>query len=391
LNILIVHPHIFAGGAEKVLLNLAYHLEKRNCKVDIATLTLDLSKLPSHLHRLHYIKPRNRESFPDKCSFTATLKSIYKETKLLSYQIKESVDNYDILNPHNFPAYWSAGLKNDGKPVVWHCNEVLGPYGQTKDLHDRSVIFRLTLRWAKKIDTLIVKRKIDKIVTCSHFNKRLIEERYGRKPEVVNTCVDYRFFSREVRNAKSRLGLDDVPLLLHVGALIQRKNQLVSLQALKLLKRKIDSIKLAVVGKGPWKHTLQKAAVNLHLERDVYFFGEVSEEDLRCLYHACDVNLYPVKDQTWGLVPFEALAAGKPSVVSQHCGAADIFSRKKLGVVVKPKAEELAEAAYFLLKNPSVTEEMVERGRRFVSENLTYRSYVEKILEIFKRALDSKP
>lgn len=390
MRVLIIHPHIFAGGAEKVLLNLACYLEELNCDVDIATLTLDLSKLPSYLHKLHYMLPEAQPTFPDKCSLTATIKSTYKETQLLTNQITECADDYDLLNPHNFPAYWAAGLTSSGRPVVWHCNEVLGPYGRTKDLYDRSLVFRLAVEWARKIDKFIVNRSIDRIVTCSNFNKCLIEEMYGRKPEVVNTCVDYRFFSTEVKNTKSKLGESDAILLLHVGSLIQRKNQLVSIRALKILKRKIGSVKLAVVGDGPWKPILKEAVMNLHLDEDVYFFGEVSEEDLRCLYHACDINLFPAQGQTWGLVPFEALAAGKPSVISKHCGAAEVFSKRKLGMVVAPEARELAEATYFLLRNPHIAEEFVKQGRSFVSENLTYRKYAEKILTIFKNSVELK-
>lgn len=387
MRVLIIHPHIFAGGAEKVLLNLAHHLEKRNCRVDIATLTLDLSKLPSHLHKLNFITPDQRPLIPHKSSLTTTIKSTFLENRLLIDQIKGRVDDYDLFNPHNFPAYWAAALNRNCRPAVWHCNEVLGPYDQTKDLHDRSAAFRLALEGAKKFDRLIVRRSMDRIVTCSNDNRRLIEERYGRSAEVVNTCVDYRFFSEEAKDPKNELELGDTPLLLHVGSLIQRKNQLVSLQAAKLLKRRLGPVRLAIVGEGPWKPILKSAVSDLHLEGDVWFYGEVSEEELRYLYHACDVNLYPVQDQTWGLVPFEAQAAGKPSVVSKLCGAAEVFSKRELGPVVKPDAMELAKAAHYLLRNPEVVQEMVERGRRFIKENLTHEKYAEEIHGIFKNTL----
>ncbi len=387
MNILIVHPHIFAGGAEKVLLNLAYQLEKHKCKVDIATLTSDLSKLPPHLHNLNFILPGEEICIPIMRDLKSTVESVGKETKLLIEQIRERMDRYDLLNPHNFPAYWATALAGCRKPIVWHCNEVLGPYGQTRDLYENSPVFRLTLDWVKKLDSLLVRRSVKKIITCSDLNRRLVEERYGIKPEVANTCVDYAFFSRKIKNAKSKLGIEGSPLLLHVGSLIQRKNQLASIQALKILKDKIDSAKLALVGEGPWKPILQKAVKQLKLESDVYFFGEVTEEKLRCLYYACDINLYPVRDQSWGLVPFEALAAQKPSITSPYCGAAETLSSRKLGIVVKPEPKRLAEAAYYLLKNPQIMEDIAKRGQNFLINNLTCEVYAEKILKIFQNSI----
>jgi glycosyltransferase involved in cell wall biosynthesis len=51
------------------------------------------------------------------------------------------------------------------------------------------------------------------------------------------------------------------------------------------------------------------------------FTERLSEEKLKLLYHICNVNLYPVENQTYSLVPFEALAAGKPSLISADSGA----------------------------------------------------------------------
>jgi len=379
LRVLIIHPHIFAGGAEKVLLNMAYELEKRSCYVDIATLTLDLSKLPPHLHKLRFMTPECRPTLPDKGSLKATAKSTYLENLLLIDQIRGRVDDYDLFNPHNFPAYWAVGLTKGCRQVVWHCNEVLGPYNQTRDLYDQSRLFRIALEAVKRLDRLIVRRSVDRIVTCSNHNSGLIEERYGRRAEVVNTCVDYSFYRREVEDAKNRLELGDTPLLLHVGSLIQRKNQLVSLQATRLLKRRLGPVRLAIVGDGPWKPILKRAISDLHLEGEVVFFGEVSEEELRYLYQACDVNLYPVREQSWGLVPFEAQAAGSPSVVSRSCGAAEVFRERGLGPVVEPSARELAKAAIYLLRNPDDVHAMVERGRRFIRENLTHEKYAHSM------------
>jgi len=221
-------------------------------------------------------------------------------------------------------------------------------------------------------------------VTCSELNRRLIMERYGRDAAVIPTGVDYEFFSQDVPDAKQRLGLEDSYLLLHVGSLVKRKNQLVSIRALKILKKLMDDIKLILVGTGPWEEILKDKVRRLGLGEDVLFMGSVTEEELRLLYHASDINLFPVKDQTWGLVPFEALAAGKPSIVSEECGSARVMGKERIGLMINPRAEDLAEAVIFALKHPEYMEDIVKRGQRYVQENLTWEKYAREMYGVFR-------
>lgn len=389
LKVLIVTPHVFAGGAEKAALSLAYNLNSMGCITSIATLSTDLTKLPPHLTKLDYVLPEKSLEPPvmdgARTALTSTLKVFYSLVRL----IRTCSDGFDILNACNFPSYWATYFARTGKPVVWTCSEVLGPYNQTKDVYDKSHFFRIALGLARAIDKRIVDRGVEPIVTCSELNSRLIKERYGRASMVMHTGVDYDFFNADVPNAWAHLELGDGPLLLHVGTLIQRKNHILSIRALKILKQHWGCAKLVIVGEGPWESILREEVTKLRLEEDVIFMGSISEDELRSLYHACDVNLFPVKDQTWGLVPFEALAAGKPSIVAEGCGAAEIMGREKMGFLINPNVEDLTEAVTFTLKHPELVEDMVKRGQRFVRENLTWEIYAREMYVVFRDLLGS--
>lgn len=390
MKVLMVTPHVFAGGAEKGALNLAYHLKSMGCDVSIATLSLDLGKLPPHLTKLDYILPEKWLEPPKMDGVSTTLTSLLRELHSLVRVLRTCTDEFDLVNVYNFPSYWATYFTRNSSPVIWTCSEVLGPYGQTMDLYDRSRLFRVALRSVRVVDKLMVDRNVETIVTCSELNRHLIKERYDRDAVVIHTGVDYEFYSGEVPDAKNRLKLGGCPLLLQVGSLIQRKNQISSIRALKILKRDLDCVKLAIVGEGPWKPILQEEAKKLHLEEDVIFMGKVSEDELRYLYHACDVNLFPGKDQTWGLVPFEALAAGKPSIVAEGCGAAEIMGRERIGFVVNPSVEDLVDAVHFILKHPKYVEDVVSKGRRYVEKNLVWERYASKVYDVFRDVLELK-
>ena len=219
MKVLIVTPHVFAGGAEKAALNLAYHLNSAGCDTSIATLSADLSKLPPNLTKLRYILPEQPLEPPTMDGADTALTSMLRVFCSLVRLIRRCSDEFDILNTCNFPSYWATYFAMTGKPVVWSCSEVLGPYNQTKDVYDKSHFFRLAFELARAIDKRIVDRGVGPIVTCSELNSRLIKERYGRDSMVIHTGVDYDFFSADVPDARSHLELGDGPFLLHVGSL----------------------------------------------------------------------------------------------------------------------------------------------------------------------------
>jgi len=392
LKVLFVTPHIFAGGAEKAVLNLVYQLNSMGCDASIAALSLDISKLPSHLSKLNFILPEKPFEQSVMKDVGTVLASALREVTSLVELLRKSSKSFNLVCPCNFPTYWATYLARTKKPIVWLSSEVLAPYNQTKDVYDRSPLFRIVFIIAKFIDKLIVNSSVDPIVTCSELNSLLIKERYGRDSIVLHTGVDYDFFNAEAHKGSALSGMNKTggPMLLHVGALMQRKNQILSVRALKTLKSHLSSAKLVLVGEGPWKPILQAEARKLGVEKDVTFSGSVSEEKLRGLYYACAVNLFPVKDQTWGLVPFEALAAGKPSIVAKGCGAAEYIAREKIGIVIEPTVQNLADAVMFVLKNPDMTEDMVKRGQLFVRENLGWDKYASGVYSVFQKVLSSK-
>lgn len=392
---LLVTPHVFAGGAEKAVLNLAWQLHTLNCEVSVATLSLDLTKLPACFAQLNYILPQKQVAQAQLTNLASVLWSSSKELLSLRQLLRRYAWGFDVVVGGNFPSYWAIWLarlgaaSNRPRPV-WFSSEVLAPYNQTQDLYAQSLPFRVALRLAMAFDQWLVRRTYPLIVTCSPLNSRLIKARYNRKSLVLPTGVDYEFFHQAVPEAKERLGLDKSVVLLQVGALVRRKNQILSIRALQILKQRLGSAKLVLVGEGPMLPLLEAEVQKLGLKNDVVFTGGVSEDKLRLLYHACDINLYPGRDQTWGLVPFEALAAGKPSVVARDAGAAEVIGHKKIGLLTDADAESIANAVLFVLEHPQWASDAVARGQNYVEQNLTWAKYSRGFRDVFEKLLAQK-
>ncbi len=204
MRILIITPHVFAGGAEKVALYSAQKLKSMGCDVAIATLSSDMTGLPSSLKDLRFIQPKKPLSSLAIKGSRVALESMAVESYELSKLLRGHAKDFDVLNPFNFPSYWAPFLAQTRNPVVWTCSEVLGPYRQTKELYERNAFFRAALGFAVSVDKQVVKHSVDQVVTYSALNSQLILDRYGCPSTVIPACVDYDFFSEKVPDSKEK-------------------------------------------------------------------------------------------------------------------------------------------------------------------------------------------
>jgi glycosyltransferase involved in cell wall biosynthesis len=113
----------------------------------------------------------------------------------------------------------------------------------------------------------------------------------------------------------------DRPTVVFAGRLVRAKAVEVLLRALR---RPTDDsgkgLACAVAGAGPEEQALKALTRELALP-SVRFLGEVPPERLPALYAAADVLCLPSRDEPWGVVVNEALAAGTPVVASDAVGA----------------------------------------------------------------------
>jgi glycosyltransferase involved in cell wall biosynthesis len=387
LKILLVHPRIFAGGAEKAIVYLAYHLNQSGHKVVVCTLSADLEELPPIARQVRYVVPEMPVQPSKLESTTEAVRSVIAETTTLLGLTQGIWEDFEVLSPCNFPAYWSTYPYRNSKHIIWISSEVFGPYNVARDLYSRSRFFRKALKATVSLDKYIVKKSVDMIITCSELNRRLIRERYGLDARVIPTAVDYNFFNGA--DGEAETSCKENYVLLHVGAFVRRKNQILSIRALHRLKRVIPDVKLILVGEGPWESALRDEAERLGLTGDVIFAGFVPEERLRALYNTCDVNIFPVEDQTYGLVPFEALAAGKFSLVSENSGAGQLMKSLGIGYAITPDVEAIVNGVLDLWKHPDSFEESVALGRTYVRENLTWERYAAEMADVYQAICNS--
>jgi glycosyltransferase involved in cell wall biosynthesis len=239
-----------------------------------------------------------------------------------------------------------------------------------------------------EIEKFVVRNYIKYVCVSDEFNAKQFEKIYGFKPIIINYGIDYEFFSQgDKYRAFKKLNLyDNYFIVLQVGWIQPFKNQLESIRTIEKLKDKISNIKLILAGAEDqgYKMILEKYIREKKLEQYVIFTGHLNREEIRDLYHACDVLLHPIKSQGGWLAPFEALCAKKPIVVSREMTASDIIKREKIGIVT----DDFAEAIWDIYTNPDKYYAIAKRGEVWVRENLSWDKFCEKMVNLFYKIME---
>ncbi|MDL5053966.1 glycosyltransferase family 4 protein [Oscillatoria laete-virens NRMC-F 0139] len=221
----------------------------------------------------------------------------------------------------------------------------------------------------------------------SSFTRGLIGKLTDREVQVIPYGLTI-----EAKPAKPRQA-GEVPTLLFVGRLDERKGLCYLLEALPLLLRE-GPVRLRVVGKGILEAELISHCQALGLEGVVDFLGFVSKEELADEYARCDVFVLPAivdsKGDTEGLgiVMIEALAHQKPVVATEVGGIPDVIVSGKTGVLVCQKdPQALAEAIADLLANPEKATTLGESGFQDIQQRFSWQRIVPLWERVFERAI----
>ncbi|WP_404436057.1 glycosyltransferase family 4 protein [Stutzerimonas chloritidismutans] len=161
--------------------------------------------------------------------------------------------------------------------------------------------------------------RVDQLVFVSAFMQRNIHERIPQAA-TVNGKVIPNFISAPQREETQRAVSGD---LICVGTLERRKNQHYALEIVAAARRSGHPLRLTLVGGGPDRPALSRAAKRLGIEDDVVFTGHVN--NVTCLMTNHRACLHVSHMESFGIVLIEAMAQGLPVFASRVGGVVEVF------------------------------------------------------------------
>lgn len=207
-------------------------------------------------------------------------------------------------------------------------------HSHNTDIMDKNVFKRVV----KRIFHLINKRVIFKYATnyfaCSdaagrwfYSNKIMSSDKYL----VVNNAIDLKKFaySAEQRLAvKKELNLEGCFVVGNVGRLQRQKNQTFLLDVFYEISKKQPNARLLLVGKGEDENLLRQKAINLGIDKVVFFLG--MRNDVPQILQAIDIFVFPSIFEGLPLTLIEAQASGTyvlcSSTISEEVKCTDLLN-----------------------------------------------------------------
>lgn len=324
-------------------------------EMEIECIQLDFSRSPLKLNR-HY------QSYKETVKLIRERKYsfIHTHTPIASAIVRQAAHKTGtkvIYTAHGFHFYDGAPLKN------W------------------LIFYPIEKHFSRYTDVLITINKED----C----KRASGNFYAKKTVYIpGVGVDTEKFAvcKVDRTAKrAELGVkDDDFLLLSVGELSERKNQIVVVEALHRMKEvgSIDNTVYLVVGKGDQEDEFRGLIKEYELQDHIKLLGFCTDIDELCETVNCFVH--PSVREGLGIAPLEAMAAGLPLISAAVNGIKDYTEDGVSGCCVDPTDVDAMVTAITRMKNDKTFRECCASNNFKTARTFDIRNTNEIMSEVYR-------
>lgn len=300
--------------------------------------------------------------------------------------------HHSTFNSFTVPGFWwktepavVLGPLGGGMTTPW---KMLGLFGLRAPLEIARCLFVTASRWNILLRKSLAKSRA--IIVANNDTAKRIPAAFRTKVHrLLETGISKSYAFDRSRNPQTT----DLRII-WIGALTKRKCPLLALLAFERCLKEQPNLRLEFVGDGPEKEKLMRLSKRSGLARYIKFTGWLPHEEARKRTNEADIFLFTSLRDTSGNVLLESMAAGLPSVVLSHQGAAEMTT-PETAIRIAPDhpekvAAKLAEGILALARDPELRARMGEAARQRVLEHFTWEKKCEAMLAIYRRALEEK-
>ncbi len=297
------------------------------------------------------------------------------------------IEKYDVIHLHNFDMFphsiilFLALLKrkifvNKGVKIIITLHGGYTPYWNSFPLFKRllKMLYHVTL------GKLFLNKVVNKVIAVSEYEKKLLIQKGIEKHKIIvipNGIEDLAF---TLPKLKSTWLEKYMPYLLFLGRVSREKNIEFIVKGLKY----IDNVNLIVAGpieNKEYYNELLHLISKLELQDRVIFLNPV--EGLK-KYELIDNSLALVLTSNYeseGIVVKEAIARGKPVIVSNISPLKDIVKSNENGFVVR-NYKEFINAVRQILNDTELIKK-IYRNNKLKSRKWKWDIIANKVIEVY--------
>lgn len=302
----------------------------------------------------------------------------------------------DILQAHS-PCLNGLAALDLGVPFVY---ELRSSWEDAAVSNGTTTEGSLRYRFSRALETYVLRRADAVTTICEGLRSDVCSR--GVAPErvaVIPNAVDVERFSRALPSGdiiRARYGLQDKAVLGFAGSFFAWEGLPLLVEALALLLRQRDDVRVLLVGAGPDETAIRATVAHLGLQQQVIFTGQVKQIDVDAMYAAMDVLVYPrlpmrLTNMVTPLKPLEAMALSKMFIASDVGGHRELVEHERTGLLFKAgDAQALADTASRALDNADLRQRLTAAGLHFVHDERTWAKSVAAYQPVYQRLLHAK-
>ena len=379
------YPPRIVGGIARVVHDLSKRLIKDGHDVTVVTYR-DSANVPEFendkgvkVYRVdnYMIHPNNFIDWIMQLNFNLTSKA----TEIINQE-----GGFDVIHAHDWlVGYAAKTLKNSfGIPIVAtiHATEA----GRNGGIHDDLQRYLNDTEWLLTYESA-------EVIVNSNYMKSELQRLFGLPYEKINVVPNgintNNFNGIECDyNFRRKYAMDNEKIILYVGRLVYEKGIQHLIAAMPKILNGYHDAKLVIAGKGGMIDELKAQAEYLGIGNKVYFAGYLGGDDLKKMYKAADISVFPSTYEPFGIVALEAMLAENPVVVSDVGGLDEIVDHRVNGMKsYAGNPNSISDSVLELLYDKQLAAECVKKAKNKVRNNYNWNKIAQDTYFTYQKAI----
>lgn len=354
-GLLFIVNSLETGGAEKQVVTLLNHLDTRRFRLHLAYLKRNEALLGQlHADRLDEVI----------CCDVSRRVDRHAVRRLRSLVVQRHIGALICTNPYSMLyGHLARGARADTRlAAVFHSTQLL--------TFKERLQMALYARLFNRCDLLVY--------VCE--NQRRFWRQHGLHPQdaVIYNGIDAEYFkdqydAEQRQTLRGSLGFAASDYVVGLcSALRPEKAPVDLLRAIAALRQQGVPAKALFIGDGPQRPLVEQTAAGLGVRAHIRITG--FQQDVRPHIACCDVMTLVSHSETFSLAALEAMALGKPVVLSDTGGAAELIVPGEHGLLYAPGDTNALAACLTTLTSPSMRAQLGAAAARRVRERFTVQN-----------------
>lgn len=242
------------------------------------------------------------------------------------------------------------------------------------------IISPLIKRTLKRADKIIVSNPA--IITHS----KLLSP-FKKKCTIIPYGVPNYWLQPPTKRNVEKIHAKNPNFILAVGRLVKYKGFDVLIESMQNVPSN-----LIIIGTGIELLSLKNLAKKYGVSNKVIFKGKLSDDDLKCYYHACKFFVFPstTEAEAFGLVQLEAMSCKKTIINTQLNSAVPWIARHGYEALTVPKNDptSLSNAINLLLNDENLIKKMGELGHHRVIKHFSNQLFIKETYRLYQKVIE---